>query len=1000
LHVIINLFMKKLVLFLLLIGSIGKANSQAFTNVAVEENVIMFNFGASALGVGLSYYDFDHDGWDDFTFSSAGDSLVLYWNQQGNGFQRVMLCEPTTDAKSPVWVDYDNDGDSDFIWTKRSSGTRLYRNDGNMVFTDVTANLNIPDPIGVHIYGANWADYDRDGLLDVYLSTYNYFNNIYNYLMHNNGDGTFTNVALQAGVSNGMKATFEAVWHDFNFDGWPDLYVINDLSQGNDFYINNGDGTFTDITISSGLKGVDLQSMSNSICDFDNDGDWDIYITNVQAGNVLFVNDGNLHFTEMATQAGVTVNTWCWGAKWIDYDNNLLEDLHVTTTTTFANQDYFYINDGDGTFTDAQFPEFSSVFSQTFSSAKGDFNNDGYYDLIVSAQGDSSFQIMKNNGSTNNWAKLSLQGSWSNRDAVGTYIQYFIDGERYLKYTACGEDFLAQDSQHEILSMGTAEVIDSLIITWPLGLVEKLYDIPASSWLHLVEGENSTIGLIADNDGVLCGADTIAISVGEYASYLWSTGETSQSIQVDTAGLYTITVIDENGFQFTDEILVIQKELPVYQIVTNELECWYSSDGVIDVIHEGDDDFIIWNDFNTDFTRENLSAGDYSFTIINIANCESSASVPLVAPPAIEATYSTTPVSCHNFTDGTFSLEISGGTGELVVQWNGIDPAQLDADDYTVTITDELGCDLDIDFEITSPTAITANVGTDDVSCFGLDNGLVAIVPGGGVGPYTIDWQGFNPESLPPGNYTAIIHDFTDCEKVINYSINEPPPLIINLTTTNVTCPGGNDGTASAGVIGGTGNTSIDWNGLNINALTAGTYTVEAGDQNSCQTSEQFTITDPDDLVPNLITEEASDLSYGWASVTPTGGTPPYTYWWTNNDTDSLAENLLQGNYTCYILDSVGCELILDVVIGFSGIAEFTNPPQWRMYPIPADDFIYLISDRGTVPSELSITDISGKLILSGFNTSSMDITGLSSGTYFLTVHDQTSVVTMRFLKD
>ena len=548
--------------------------------------------------------------------------------------------------------------------------------------------------------------------------------------------------------------------------------------------------------------------------------------------------------------------------------------------------------------------------------------------------------------------------------------------------------------------MGQYESIDSLIITWPLGLVEKLYDIPASSWLHLVEGANSTIGLLADNDGVLCGADTLNITVNEYASYLWSTGETTQSIQVDSAGLFTVVVTDENGFQFNDEILVIQKDTPVYQIITTELDCWYSQDAIINIIHEGDDDFIVWNDLTTDFTRTGLSAGDYSFTIINIANCESTQTVSLIAPPAIEATIATTPVSCHDFSDGSISIEPSGGTGNLSIDWNGIDPTQLSADDYSITVTDQLGCDLELEIEITEPPAITANVGTDDVTCYGLDNGLIVIVPAGGVGPYEIDWQGVDPENVPPGDFTAVIHDATDCIKTINYSINEPPPLILNVTTTNVTCPGGNDGTAQAQVIGGTGNTSIDWNGLAINALSAGTYTVEAGDQNSCQTSEQFTITDPDDIEPNLITMEASDLGNGWASVTPNGGTPPYTYWWTNNDTDSLAQDLEQGDYTCYILDSAGCEFILEVTIGFNGIAETSNANNWQIYPVPASTLLYLNSANGRAADEIIVSDIAGRVILSISRTNKIEIAHLSAGTYLLTIADGEEVLTMRFVKD
>src|SRR5690606_11602084 len=156
--------------------------------------------------------------------------------------------------------------------------------------------------------------------LDLYLCTYNTSTDMSNMLCRNNGDGTFSQVGFMAGVANETGLTFQAVWQDFNNDGWPDLYVINEENVPNVMYYNNGDGTFAKVSGSTGA-GVQLKSMTISVCDYDHDGDWDIYITNSMLGNYLLRNDDGV-FTNVATDAGVAVNSFCWAGSWIDHDHD------------------------------------------------------------------------------------------------------------------------------------------------------------------------------------------------------------------------------------------------------------------------------------------------------------------------------------------------------------------------------------------------------------------------------------------------------------------------------------------------------------------------------------------------------------------------------------------------------------------------------------------------------------------------------------------------------
>ena len=313
-------------------------NAQLFENNAPQQGIDIL-VQSDLFGSGISSYDIDQDGWDDLTFCMRNDSLVFYRNIEGQFVRSPSFLYAAGETKHVLWVDYDNDGDLDLTVTTWEGTYRLYRNDGNFAFTDISVEAGLAQNIE-NTYGASWADYDRDGDLDMYVCLYEYEGNQtnfprFNHLYRNNGDGTFTDVSLEAGVSDGIQMSFQAVWLDHDEDGWPDLYVINDRWFSNSLYRNNGDGTFTDITAVSGTGVVGQDPMTASVADLDNDGDLDIYMTNTgwfDKVGMLLVNNGDGTFSELGIPYGVNIDTWSWGATWVDVDNDSWQDLYVTTS--------------------------------------------------------------------------------------------------------------------------------------------------------------------------------------------------------------------------------------------------------------------------------------------------------------------------------------------------------------------------------------------------------------------------------------------------------------------------------------------------------------------------------------------------------------------------------------------------------------------------------------------------------------------------------------------
>ena len=341
---------------------------------------------------------------------------------------------------------YDNDDDNDLFVTKVDGVNKLYQNNGNFLFTDITSFAGLPNSSILFTYGAAFGDYDNDGFLDLFISNKDDNNIIPNQLYHNNGDGTFTDVSLAAGISQVGHLSFCASFFDYNKDGYQDIYISNDrITNTNILYKNNANGTFADVSVLSGAN-IGANAMSTTISDYNNDGWLDIYITNTSEGNYLLKNNGNETFTNVALTTGTVFNSIGWGANFFDADNDTDLDLYVSSMVnnpetglyTYAfyecQDNYNYIMPIDVGFSSDQYKSFANVI--------GDFNNDGYTDFVVANESPDNYSLWKNFGGSNNWLKVNLEGVTSNKDGIGSWIEVYTNNETMYRYTLCGEAFL------------------------------------------------------------------------------------------------------------------------------------------------------------------------------------------------------------------------------------------------------------------------------------------------------------------------------------------------------------------------------------------------------------------------------------------------------------------------------------------------------------------------------------------------------------------------------
>jgi hypothetical protein len=497
---------------------------------------------------GVLLLDYDGDGWVDIYFTNSPSvemaehgikaKSALYRNNRDGTFTDV------TDKAGvgyPCWAmggavgDYNNDGWPDILVTCEE-GMVLYRNNGDGTFTDVTRQAHLTDPRWST--GAAFADYDGDGFVDLMITRYVEFDldhlpqfgsgvtcrfrgipvqcgprgmkGLGDSLYHNNGDGTFTDVSKAATVDDARGYYgLGVVWSDFNDDGRPDLFVADD-STPNYLYRNEGNGHFADVSYISGTAvsedGGEMAGMGVAVCDFNHTGKFSIYITNFEdQGSSLYRNDGNFVFTDAATAAGirpVTVPYLGWGTGCVDFDNDGWPDVlsvngHVypqvdllTAGAKYRQRMLVFQNNRDGTFSDISdlAGPALKIPQPSRGAAFGDLDNNGRIDVVVENIDGAPLVLHNDSVSANHWITLQLQGTRSNRLAIGAKVKVISGALSQIDEVRSGGSYLSQNDFRLHFGLGSADRVDRVEVRWPSGATENLRNLAADGFYVVKEG--------------------------------------------------------------------------------------------------------------------------------------------------------------------------------------------------------------------------------------------------------------------------------------------------------------------------------------------------------------------------------------------------------------------------------------------------------------------------------------------------------------------------------
>lgn len=680
-------------------------SQSSFLDVANSTNVPQIN-GLGSFGGGVSFVDFNNDGWDDITFcSQAGMPVRYYENNQGT-YTEIYLNVPDdlSETKQVNWVDIDNDGDMDLFFTTHNAQSRLFENTGGFNFTDITisSGLNIN---GIEAWAASWADMNNDGLLDVFICVKDDFGTSYNGLFMNNGGNTFTESFATAIIEDINDISLCAALFDYNNDGWTDIYVSNDRPIYNNLlYRNNGDGTYTDVSAGSGSD-ISINAMSTTVGDYDNDGWMDIYITNTYEGNSFLRNNGNGTFTDLATANGTLFESIGWGATFLDADNDMHLDLYVSgmipTFLVDTLSSAFYQNDGTGNYTIPTNAGFDADTAASYSNARGDFNNDGYPDLAVSNDAPDKSFLLQNEGGSNNWLKVKLEGTVSNRNGIGSWIKVYAGGVTQSRYTMCGEGYLGQSSLSNFFGLANETDIDSVEVNWPSGIDETYYNVPANGSITLIEGGGAAIDVFLMPQGSLefCDGESLAIECGSFVSYQWSNGSTVPVLTVTTSGYYSVTVTNQMGVSGTsDTIYVTVNDLPIETLIPAHISCNSANDGSLNcIVLAGGVCTFDWSNNETTEDIFGLAAGTYDLIVTGFNGCTSTVSATISEPTEIQLVTGSSMENGQS-SDGSAWVNVTGGTPPHSFFWNDsqaqtIDSAiNLSGGWYSVWIIDANSC--------------------------------------------------------------------------------------------------------------------------------------------------------------------------------------------------------------------------------------------------------------------------------------------------------------------
>lgn len=831
---------KSVISCLALLFAFNELIAQVFVDVTEAQGIAALN-ASTMYGTGSSFFDVNEDGWDDLTVCIASGATRLYINNQGV-FQLHTAFENIYDAKTCLWGDYDEDGDNDLFIIKRDGASQLFVQTDSLVFVNQSNLLNFPFNAANNSFGAALGDYNRDSYLDLYIANYSTatVGGIKSTFFTNNQNGGYSNTP-----HGYYRNHFQPGFIDLYRDRYQDIFIINDFRTGSELYLQDTNGNFTDLTNQGalGLSGaIYLDAMSNSWCDYDNDADLDLYVANTpNYGNFLFQNNGANSFSNVAGNVGADLNKWSWSALWFDIENDGWNDLIVNERhinllyqSQFGNH---VLRNNQGVFTEDETTGISNLPYGFFTSSKGDFNNDGLYDLYIGAETAQQSRIYRNATSTaNNYVKCRLKGRLSNRNGVGTYIDYYVGGTHHVHYTQLGENYLCQNSQNFIFGIGQNTQIDSLKLSWISGVEDTYYNIPANTTHVFVEGE--TWAQIQASKAFLCpsGNDSLQLSISGWPTHVWQDGSDSNSIWVNAPGTYTVTV--GTGFGHTIVLSYVVELASLENIVIDRTQvlCNGGNTGSIQISDSNTGEVI--------YALENLTAGLYTIPLNIAEGCVVQQEIGIDEPLPFQLVLDSLVNTCEGVNNGQAIIHGIEGTAPYTGfnELGILHLTDLSAGLYTDSISDSHGCMSSYAFEIVEIPSATIDVTSPSWVCPNESVVFDANVSGL-EGSYF--WDVLGPGAfLGAGSYFLAVVDSFQCVTTLSVTIEEIPAPSITAYTSSESVLG--LGGIALEVVGNYPPYTATWQagfvGLNYTGLVQGNYNVSISDSLGCAVDTSFTV--------------------------------------------------------------------------------------------------------------------------------------------------------------
>ncbi len=497
------------------------------------------------LGAGCAFLDYDGDGWQDILLINGMDwpghkrersTLKLYRNNRNGTFSDVTQGAGLDVEMYGMGVavgDYDNDGYPDILVTCVGQNV-LFKNTGKGTFRDVTRSSGLGGRQAFST-SALWFDFDRDGLLDLFVCNYVKWSPEHDvfcspdgknksyctpeayrgetcWLFHNLGNGKFEDVTPTSGIFDSSSKSLGVALLDYDQDGWPDLLVAND-TQPNKLYRNQRNGTFKDVAVEAGIafsaEGKARAGMGVDVADFTNSGTPGVAITNFDNEMIgLYRASGGGNYVDIATQSGVGLaskDKLGFGCRFLDADLDGLLDLavvngHIDDTVRnvrgvgYAQPPQFFLNSGEGRFRDVA-AEIAGGFAQPKVGrglAYGDFDRDGDLDLLITTNNGPAYLYRNDQLAGNRSVRIRLVGTKSNRDAIGARVRIFHGDTVQFRMVKGGSSYLSQSELPLTFGLGKRDKIDRLVIDWPNGGTEEHTNIAAGRAYECIESKGIT----------------------------------------------------------------------------------------------------------------------------------------------------------------------------------------------------------------------------------------------------------------------------------------------------------------------------------------------------------------------------------------------------------------------------------------------------------------------------------------------------------------------------